>query len=236
MVACLPSLRRQIILLAGLLIAGCDNTEDTTLPYSNNGHTEPEPEPESEPESDSEPEPEPIDFCETVNDPGTGSVAFLGGDVPHLEGVNQYGEVVNLCELGGTPMIVDISTSWCGPCRYLSEWIAGERDDIPSMSPHYVDQFRPLREMVDAGDVVWVTILTEGRSGTATEEDCVDWHDNAPHELVNVIADPDKQMETVLDVWSYPTIALVDENFRWRLFEGNRSPLVAAVDLYGPEA
>ena len=109
MVACLPSLRGHIILLADLLNAGCDNTEDNIPPYSNNGHTEPEP------------EPEPIDFCVTVNDPGTGSVAFLGGDVPHFEGVNQYGEVVNLCELGGTPMIADISTSWCGPCRYLSE-------------------------------------------------------------------------------------------------------------------
>ena len=103
------------------------------------------------------------------------------------------------------------------------------------MSPYYVDQFRSLREMVDAGDVVWVTILTEGGRGTETETDCVDWHDNAPHERINVIADPDRQVETVLDVWSYPTITLVDEGFRWRLFEGSRSPLVAAVELYGPE-
>ena len=68
----------------------------------------------------------------------------LGEPIPPLVTVDADGEPVDLYDLAGdVPIVVDMSTEWCGICREIAAWLAGAHDPssdaewpgVPGKSP-----------------------------------------------------------------------------------------------------
>lgn len=139
-----------------------------------------------------------------------------GEQLPRFQWVDQYGEAVDIFDFAqqGKYIIMDVSGYWCGYCTEMALWLEGESDYYHSY-PSYglIEEYEQIRDMVNAGDVYWVTILDSwSGSAPATEEDPAWWYDYYPHDLIPVLADTDWNMNGHFGIVGYPFVALLDEN------------------------
>lgn len=169
-----------------------------------------------------------IDFCTQHADPGLDIPASLGAPVVHWSTVDQYGEDFELCDLGGRPILLDISASWCGPCQGMAAWMAGQSESN-DLAP-----WAALRALVAEGELHWLTILIEGPEGDpATIEDADSWHTAYPNDNIPVVIDPLGEIVPG-QFWAsgYPGWAVIDASFRWDGIDG--TSLLLAGEKHGP--
>jgi hypothetical protein len=142
----------------------------------------------------------------------------VGVRFPRLVAVDQYGDMVDLYDFAGTPVVIDASTLWCGICEEQAAWLAGAPDASADRT------YPGVRALVDSGAVRWVTVITEDGGGApAVQEDVAWWDEAFPHPLIPVLADTDGQLVDWLHLNSYPTLVLVDGDMRitaWSRFDG----------------
>jgi len=169
-----------------------------------------------------------VDGC-AAPDPGLGISAEVGAPVAHWSTLDDEGEVFELCELGGRPILLDISASWCPPCQGTANWMA-EATDIEAFMP-----WVPLKRVVAEESFVWVTILTEGPEVdvAATVADAAAWESNYRNPNIPVVIDPDGEMVPG-QFWisGLPGFALIDPSFHWDYIDGGATNLAA--EKFGP--
>lgn len=144
-----------------------------------------------------------------MSDPGLEGRLIEGEPLGHFVTVDQYGQEVDIYDFAGQgkPVIFDLSAIWCGPCRQLSAWLEGE----PMAG---MQQFEPVRDAVDSGDILWVTVITEDNGGAYPGlGDLQWWAGRYPNERVPVLADtPDFNLVSYFNLRFYPSLYLLDED------------------------
>jgi hypothetical protein len=165
-------------------------------------------------------------------DPGWGTVA-IGQPVKHIAAHNHLGEAVNVCEWAGTPIVIDLSALWCGPCHLASEYLAAgaTADPFSGIGPD-------LREMIGAGTAVWLTFLVQDDlNGDATTMHAAAWdamyhHDNIP--VLNELDTP--MLPNYLQVGCWPTAWVIDPELNFHGLDDCTSwnQLAAMVTEFGP--
>lgn len=132
-----------------------------------------------------------------------------GSQLPRFHYMDQYGDFVDVYDFAGhdRPVVLDVCATWGPACQVLSSYMAGGSDlyglngDWPS-----------LPELVDRGDVLFLTVLSEnGRGQLPSGEDLADWHATYPNAQVPILGD-DGNLADGLDVAEFPSIFLFDEN------------------------
>jgi hypothetical protein len=169
------------------------------------------------------------DFCAT--DPGWGTLA-VGEPAKHIQGFDQTGEPFNMCEYGGTPIIIDVAAVWCGPCNDVSAYFAQGGAD--PFGGGLGDQ---LTTMIADGSVIWMTSLVEdANSGPATVTNAMAWDQSYPNPNIPVVVEGDISMlPNYFQLQCWPSAFIVDHEMNWMGFDDCQTwnQLVAVVQTYG---
>jgi hypothetical protein len=137
------------------------------------------------------------------------AIRSAAGPIPvkHIAAHNHLGEAVNVCEWAGTPIVMDLSALWCGPCHMASAYLATGtgQDPFSGIGPD-------LRTMIGDGTAIWLTFLVQDdTNGDATTMHAAAWdamyhHDNIP--VLNELDTP--MLPNYLQVGCWPTAWVID--------------------------
>ena len=124
----------------------------------------------------------------------------------------------------GKPIVIDMGTKWCGPCKALAAYLSTgdmsylewehESADPGDYYPWWSADYADLADRVASGEIYWLTVLfsESESSGPATTEDCAEWDEAFPNPAIPVLADADLSLHGWIGVQSYPVLNLADEN------------------------
>jgi hypothetical protein len=164
-------------------------------------------------------------------DPGWGPLT-VGSPVKHIQGFDQAGEAFNMCEYGGTPIIIDVAAVWCGPCNAVSDYFAHGGAD--PFGGGLGDQ---LTAMIAADQVIWMTTLVEdANSAPATVANATAWDQQYPNAKIPVVVEGDISMlPNYFQLQCWPSAFIVDHEMNWMGFDDCQTwnQLVAVVAEYG---
>ncbi len=139
------------------------------------------------------------------------STVSQGEIIGRFIGLDQHEEYVDLYDYAGQGKytLVDVSTSWCTYCQELSKFLTRQSSIFEGYG------WDSMVDMIENGEVQWVTILSENLMGRAPSASTVQsWDQNYPHELIPVLADEEQVMPGHVNVYGYPTVLLLDENMQ----------------------
>lgn len=89
---------------------------------------------------------------------------------------------------------------------------------------------------MDNGDVLWVTVLAEDRSGNPADQDaCARWHEDFPNDNVAVLADNNYQLFNWMGINGFPWAIMMDENMEIISFDSrsnNLAPMDKLEEMY----
>jgi len=143
--------------------------------------------------------------------PGTSApTAELGAPFQRLQLVDQYGDTVDLYDFayaGGVPVVIMTTTTWVSPGQTMSKWITG-------MDSSWNDYWPSVPRAVEAGELLWITVLVEdGLGGSPDEATCADYDATYPHDLIPVLADGEAVFVDYVQLNFWPHLILLDEAF-----------------------
>jgi hypothetical protein len=166
-----------------------------------------------------------------LGDPGFDGAAAAGAQVPRFVGVDQFGEAVDLYDLAGhgVPIVLDVSTGWCAPCRELAGWLSGEPSPTFDADPAWAS----IRAAVDEGDVQWVTILFEDAEAVPADAAfAAEWAETWPNDRIPILADGDSALTDWLWPAGFPNLHVLSETMILEVYDpfGFADALDALVD------
>ena len=144
------------------------------------------------------------------------------GDVfPNFIAVDQYGEYVDIYDFAnqGKMILIEVAAGWCSPCQKLASWISGDDDTIMEFHSRWNPEYNVIRNMVNKGEITFITILIENAlHESTTYEDVFKWHETYPNNKIPVFSDEYKDIHQWIKPYGYPCINLLDENMRFISF------------------
>jgi len=146
------------------------------------------------------------------------------GDIfPHLIATDQYGEYVDIYDLGmqGKTIVIEFGAAWCNPCKQISSWLS--TGDVSSLQNYswWKEEYRAIRDKINHDEIIFVTILFQNESReNANHETVFNWHEKYPNENVLVLADEYRDIYFWLKPSGYPCINILDENMKLITFTG----------------
>lgn len=164
-------------------------------------------------------------------DPGFEDRANVGTTLANFKWLDQYGQAVDIYDFAqqGKPVVLDISTVWCGWCRVMAAWIGGDLSEAQTEIDHGYDLegafgreswWDLIPDLVSSGQVYWVTAITQDvTGGPPVQQDVVDWSETFVNPNVPVILDEEAALESYLRVSGFPTVFLLDENLVFTVYE-----------------
>ncbi|MDP6935652.1 MAG: hypothetical protein QGG40_22220, partial [Myxococcota bacterium] len=160
----------------------------------------------------------------------------LGDTVPRLIAMDQFGEEMDLYDLAGqgVPVAMDLSTGWCAPCQAVASWLEGSGDISDYV--WYDESYEIVPELVNSGQVLWITILYEDADhDDATPELAVSWYETYPHPLIPVVVDEDKEMHGWIRPSGIPNVNMLDEDMTLTTYSdrGLEDAFAFLVERYG---
>jgi hypothetical protein len=151
-----------------------------------------------------------------LGDPAsTGAELSVGDKFFRVKEKDQFGDVVDLYDFAGAGklIVIDASATWCPPCMETATWLS---TGVGS----YEATFSAVRLAVDAGDVRWITFMTDDdqRFDGTQVEDVKAWDELFPHEMVPVLVDPDSSVLTAVNLdgtsLAWPTYVVLNNKMK----------------------
>ena len=151
-----------------------------------------------------------------------GTAVAIGKRFPRWHFVDHFGDEVDLYDFSaqGKKVIVDVSAQWCPPCNAMADYMDG--NDAVWGDDAFAASLKPLRDGVDSGDLLWVTVLPEQNDGSAaTVKTVKEWHKAYPTEAIPVLADTagpggsgakSAEAYVIAQTGGWPTFMLLNEN------------------------
>jgi hypothetical protein len=133
----------------------------------------------------------------------------VGQRLRNLTGVDDEGEVHELFASAGRPVVIEVSSAWCGPCQTVDAFLAGSDNELAEHA-----EWVAMREAVASGRVVWIEYLSEGFYGApASEDDLARYSAHHANDMVSILRPDDvEELERYLGVGWYPFFVPVDED------------------------
>mgnify|MGYP001169131770 FL=1 len=140
-----------------------------------------------------------------------------GDLIPRFEGLDQFGQSVDLYDFANQDKIIilELSAGWCSPCNDLASWIATNDLEITN-NRWWKDRYFPIRDMINSGEVILINCMYEGfeKKITVTPHDVQKWYDMYPDPNVPILADEYRFLHSWVMPTGLPTIFLIDENMQ----------------------
>jgi thiol-disulfide isomerase/thioredoxin len=153
----------------------------------------------------------------SIADPGWSGGPAIGSVAPRFIAIDQFGEEVDLYDfaLHDKPIVIDLSAIWCDACKDVADWLGGE----PSMLDDQPD-LAPIVDMVDAGQIYWITVIFEDGAGAAADPaNAKAWADAYPQQRIAVLADNDRQLFDYLFPGGYPSLQVLNPDMTFRFYD-----------------
>lgn len=160
-----------------------------------------------------------------LGDPDWSSPGAVGAQVPHFTAVDQHGDIVDLYDFAGqgAPIVIDMGTIFCGPCKAIAAYLStGDMSHLiwdppegaePGYYPWWSEDYAGLPDMIANKEIFWITVLfNESASGPSDQAECAEWDEAYPNPNIPVLADTNLELKTWLDIQSYPTLNLLNED------------------------
>ena len=153
--------------------------------------------------------------------------ATKNAQVPRIDLRDQFGDRVDIYDYAfhdGKPVVIDISAGWCPPCQDLAAYIEGENNWVADIAPS-------LPDLVNNGDIYWLTILGENaQGGEADKTAAAAWADDFPNDHIPVLADKDQELVSWVSLYAWPTIMVLHEDMTIQFYD-NQDPWFALEKL-----
>lgn len=122
----------------------------------------------------------------------------VGERFPDARLADQNGNVVSMWQFAGCVTVVDMSTSWCGPCRTLASTV----DEL------YADY--------EARGVMYTTLLSEDADyGDVDQQDLIDWSKSFGVTTTPILADHQYTSELFAGGQAaFPRVLILDPEMR----------------------
>ncbi|HCH66506.1 MAG: hypothetical protein CL927_01815 [Deltaproteobacteria bacterium] len=107
----------------------------------------------------------------------------VGSKLARFSLSDQHGDIVDIYDYYNedTPVLIDISAMWCGPCNYISECLAGGSNSYCSINS-------ALPELINSEQIRWVTIIDQTPRGAETTVGHLEaWDEDYPNEYIAVL-------------------------------------------------
>lgn len=156
-------------------------------------------------------------YKESLEDPGWDATAVEDAVLPNWTALDQYGEQVDIYDFANNNFILlDLSGLWCGYCRYMAGWIDQneQSSDYQTFEQLFGNEefFTRIPELVDSGELTWITVIDGGNSGPTnppTEGDLQDWWNDYPNPHVPILLDADHRMQDWVNPNGWPSVTLI---------------------------
>ena len=145
----------------------------------------------------------------------------VGWVFPRVKTLDQHNQEVDLYDFAnqGKPVLIEMSTGWCGPCQQLANWLM-TGDETIKEKPWWDDKFERVRALHDEGKFQWISFLYESADRTqASQEDCSYWDEAFPMPTVPVLLDRNKELHCYFKPMGIPLANVLDENMALLTYE-----------------
>ena len=145
-----------------------------------------------------------------------------GDTFPHFIAVDQYGESVDIYDFSmqGKIIALEFGAAWCSPCQHLSSWLSNG-DDAVTKNPWWREEYQIIRERVNKGEIIFITILFQNEiRENASYSTVMDWHDKYPNAKIPILADEYADIHQWIKPTGYPCVNLLDEHMKLITFTG----------------
>ena len=176
-----------------------------------------------------------------IADPGFGGDSTADDMVPNFTMLDQFGEEVNFYDFAGQGkhIILDDSGVWCGYCKEMAAWLdhqPGNFYDQYAASYGWEDWVELVPELVDAGDIYWVTLIDSDAGGNKPElSDVEGWFEDYPNPNIPILLEDQGDVADWLNPNGWPYVILIDEDMVITKISrpSYESVFDEVVDLYG---
>lgn len=154
----------------------------------------------------------------SMKDPGWGGSATRNAMLPQFTWVDQFGEEVDIYDYAyhDKVVVVDLSGIWCSWCNEVAKFLEGRRSAFDGYGWDEVPQ------MVEDGEILWVTVLDADGSGRAIDpSDLQDWYEAYPNNKILLLADERQQLAGWMNVTGYPSIMLLKQSLEVKYYSAS---------------
>lgn len=166
---------------------------------------------------------EEVEYDSDPDDDGEVVTAERGNPILNFEVIDQDGERYMLRDLAsqGKPMIIDVSASWCSPCRQMATWLESE---TPTGS--YLDAYDNVRLAVASDDVLWLTFISQNLQGNDAGLPTIEaWYDDFPYPKVPVLVDREQSFAQWMELQAFPTTMWVNPDMTIQQYDPEQNVL-----------
>ena len=158
---------------------------------------------------------------EEIDSPSLSGSAREGSNLARFVLYDQFGEAVDIYDYAGhgRPLVIHLCGMWSVWDQALSDLVVGQDSALDSAADEFA-WVEGLADMVEAGDLYWVTVLVNDTSYSAPDVgDAQDWAADFPSDLIAVLADEDGEVFDYTGQEAYPGIMLVGEDMEIEFYD-----------------
>ena len=138
----------------------------------------------------------------------------------HFQAKDQFGDTVDSWDFinPSTPIYINITAAWCGPCIDLDRWATG------ATGTPFDGSWPNVQAAVASGDLIWITVLGENFSGgPPVAATAINYDADVVYGQWPVLADGGANLPRWTGLTAWPTVLLLNPDHTLRDL-GNHAP------------